>query len=128
MRFLTRWFIRYPAIILLTVFAIGFSIANRRTVLVSLDPFSESAPALGLMMPTWMLVFGTLILGMLLGGFATWTAQARTTIRKSARKRAAKREAEADTAQPETPIIAPEKKVSVLTGPARKKAQAGKSG
>lgn len=117
MKFLTRWFVRIPIMVVSAVLVIAFAIANRKPVLVSLDPFSLETPAIGLQMPLWIALFCTLMAGILLGGAATWTAQAQTSIRRSAKQRAAKREAEAAGAVHQTPIIAPEKKVSVLPAP-----------
>ena len=65
-----------------TVFiAAVIAVANRAPVRLSLDPFSDTHPALVLQMPLYLLIFAALLLGVLLGGLAVAlarTARART--------------------------------------------------
>ena len=68
----------------LAVVSIAFAVANRQTVTVSFDPFSSSAPAYAATLPLFVVVFGVLILGVLLGGFAAWIRQSKW--RRSARR------------------------------------------
>ena len=44
------------------------AVANRQTVVFSLDPFSTTFPAIAFAMPLYLLVFLTLLIGVLLGG------------------------------------------------------------
>lgn len=63
------------AAIILVPFAIvitAFAVANRHLVTVSLDPFNASAPAASVTLPLFALVFVLLILGVLIGGAASW--------------------------------------------------------
>jgi len=56
---------------------IAFAVANRRSVAVSLDPFDQGNPALSFSPPVYLLVFGVLLGGVLLGGCAAWLGQAK---------------------------------------------------
>jgi uncharacterized integral membrane protein len=91
-----------------TVATIVIAIANRHSVQLSFDPFSTAEPALALLMPLYLLLFGIFVLGVLVGGSFAWLGQGRW--RKTARQQ--KRKAynlERDLAQapaaqsPETP-------------------------
>jgi hypothetical protein len=79
------WFITGPLAVLL----IAFAIANRRPVTLSFDPFSQVAPALGVEMPLWAVAFIPLLIGVVLGGIASWTATAERRIRRAAQQREA---------------------------------------
>jgi uncharacterized integral membrane protein len=61
----------------LGIVIIAFAVANRQTVTVSLDPFSASAPAASLTLPLFALIIVLLILGVVIGGIASWLGQAR---------------------------------------------------
>lgn len=63
--------IAFPAALLLVTLAL----ANRHAVRMVLDPFRPEAPVLSLELPFYVYLFGALILGVLLGGFATWLSQ-----------------------------------------------------
>lgn len=71
LRKLTTTFVLVPLGVLLVVFAI----ANRHDVSVSLDPFGANAPSLSATMPLFMLILLMLLVGVLLGGLATWFSQ-----------------------------------------------------
>ena len=51
--------------------------ANRQTVVVSLDPFDQAHPALALALPLFALVLVLLIGGVIVGGVAAWLRQAK---------------------------------------------------
>lgn len=68
---------------------VAFAVANRQRVPVSLDPFASDAPALTVSLPLFLLILGTLIAGVIVGGGASWLRQARW------RRRARRLEAEA---------------------------------
>ncbi len=61
----------------LAVILIAFAVANRQVVTVSFDPFSSSEPAYAATLPLFVVMFGALILGILIGGFAAWLGQGR---------------------------------------------------
>lgn len=67
------------ALILIPV-AVGFAalaVANRQTVVISLDPFDHTAPALSVAIPLFALVLALLILGVAVGGMAAWARQSK---------------------------------------------------
>jgi uncharacterized integral membrane protein len=73
MRRVLAWIILAP----LAVIAILFAVANRRSVTVSLDPFSSDAPAYSVELPMFLIIFSALILGVLIGGTAVWFGRLR---------------------------------------------------
>ena len=70
---------------------LAFAIANRHFVPVGIDPFAVDNTDTALSVPLFLIVFATLILGVLLGGMATWFGQGK--------HRRAARLAKADAAQ-----------------------------
>ena len=71
----------FPAAALL----ITLAVANRHSVRLVLDPFRPDAPVLSIVLPFYGFLFGTLLIGVLLGGTATWLSQGRW--RRTARLR-----------------------------------------
>ncbi len=65
--------VAFPAAALL----ITLAIANRHAVRLVLDPFRPEAPVLSIVLPFYGFLFGTLLIGVLLGGAATWLSQGR---------------------------------------------------
>lgn len=67
------WFVLVPLCAVLIVFAL----ANRQPVTVNFNPFTAPSgtadPALGV--PLFLVIFGVLLVGVILGGIATWFAQ-----------------------------------------------------
>jgi uncharacterized integral membrane protein len=61
----------------LAVVIIAFAVANRQAVTVSFDPFSAASPAYAASLPLFAIVFAVLILGVLIGGIATWIRQSK---------------------------------------------------
>jgi hypothetical protein len=55
-----------PAIFIAGIIAV----ANRADIRLSLDPFSDTHPALVIELPLYVLLFGALLLGVILGGVA----------------------------------------------------------
>ena len=81
----------------LGVLIVALAVSNRHPVQLILDPFRPEAPALSVVLPFYAYVLGALVLGVILGGMATWFSQGRW--RKTARaqgQRAARYEAEAE--------------------------------
>jgi hypothetical protein len=67
------------ALILIPI-AVGFAalaVANRQTVVISLDPFDQASPALAVAIPLFALVLALLIFGVALGGTAAWLRQSK---------------------------------------------------
>ena len=59
----------------LAVLIIAFAVANREAVTVSFDPFSGHDPAATVTLPLFALVIALLIIGVLIGGAASWLRQ-----------------------------------------------------
>ena len=71
---LVGWFLLLPFAVVLVLFAL----ANRQVVVVGLDPFGLNAPWLpSFEMPLFAVVYAMLLIGVLLGGTATWLTQGR---------------------------------------------------
>jgi hypothetical protein len=78
------WFaIALPAAVVLVTLAV----ANRHGVRLVLDPFRPADPVLSLVLPFYAYLLGALVVGVLVGGIATWMTQAHW--RRNARRRAA---------------------------------------
>ena len=92
------------AVVLLTL-----AVANRHGVRLVLDPFRSDEPVLYLVLPFYAYLFGVLLLGIVIGGLATWVAQARW--RRTARRRAA----EARRWQAEADRLSRERQAQVAT-------------
>jgi hypothetical protein len=60
------------------VVLIGWAVANRESVVVSFDPFDPDHPAYAMTLPLYILGFAILILGVVLGGLATWLEQGKS--------------------------------------------------
>ena len=79
--------LRLPLVLLGLGVALVISLSNRGPVRFSLDPFSAETPLLAFELPLYMLIFGFLLLGVLVGGMAAWVGQQgwRKRARKGAR-------------------------------------------
>lgn len=74
------WVIGLP----LAVVLIGFAVANRTFVKVSLDPVSSQNPWFAMDLPIWSLLFAGIFIGLLIGWLAAWIGQGKW--RKAARE------------------------------------------
>jgi uncharacterized integral membrane protein len=61
----------------LAIVLIAFAVANRASVTVSIDPFNATAPGASVRLPLFALIVITLIVGVVIGGAATWLRQGR---------------------------------------------------
>jgi uncharacterized integral membrane protein len=68
----------------LTIGIIGFAVANREKVTISLDPFGPNSTAAWQTQPLFVVVIVALILGAMIGGIAAWLRQ--TKWRRIARR------------------------------------------
>jgi uncharacterized integral membrane protein len=59
----------------LAIVLIAFAVANRHAVTVSFDPFSSNDPAASVALPLFVLIILLLIVGVLIGGLASWLRQ-----------------------------------------------------
>ncbi len=74
--------IAFPLAVILT----GLAVANRQLVALNLDPLRPESPALApLQLPFFAYLLGALILGVAIGGLATWMSQSK--FRRMARVR-----------------------------------------
>lgn len=64
---------------------VTLAVANRHAVDLKLDPFNPEAPVLAISLPFFGYLFAMLILGVILGGVATWMSQGKW--RRAARNR-----------------------------------------
>lgn len=83
LRRFTWYLIAIPAALVLVTLAVS----NSHRVRFVLDPFRPENPALSLDLPFYIFMFAALIVGVVLGGIATWMAQAHW--RRLARRRGA---------------------------------------
>jgi uncharacterized integral membrane protein len=97
--------VAFPVAVLLLTLAV----ANRHGVRLVLDPFRSDEPVLFLVLPFYAYLFGVLLIGIVIGGLATWVAQARW--RRTARRRAA----EARRWQAEADRLSRERQAQVAT-------------
>jgi hypothetical protein len=68
------------------VFLVTLAVANRHAVRLVLDPFNPTDPVLAAQLPFYAYLLGMLIIGVVMGGVATWFSQGRW--RRVARARA----------------------------------------
>ena len=61
----------------LAVVFIVFAVANRHLVTLSFDPFDSTDAALGVSLPLFVVIIAFTMLGVLVGGIATWVGQRR---------------------------------------------------
>jgi len=73
MRRLLFWIVLVPLATLIILFAF----ANRTTVVGSFDPFSSQAPAAALSLPLFIVIFAAMIIGVVIGGLASFARQFR---------------------------------------------------
>jgi uncharacterized integral membrane protein len=71
----------------IAILLVTLALANRHGVGLVLDPFRPDNPVISLVLPFYVYLLGALLVGVVLGGIATWMSQARW--RRSARQRAA---------------------------------------
>ena len=82
----------------LAVILIALSVANRASVVATIDPFNSGNPALNFSIPLFAIVLAALIIGVLLGSFLTWVNQGKHRNRaklEAGRADAIRREADA---------------------------------
>lgn len=60
----------------LTIVVAAIAVANRNPVLLSFDPFNAAAPAVAFPVPLYVVMLGAALIGLVLGGWSTYLAQA----------------------------------------------------
>ena len=76
--------LKIVVLIPVAVVLIALAVANRGLTTLSFDPFGAGSPALAVTVPLFWIVFGSLAVGVLLGGCTVWLRQRR--FRKAARR------------------------------------------
>ena len=84
-------FVLIAVLLPLAIVLIALAVANRGPVSFTMDPFNPGNPALSLQAPLFVLLFAALLIGLVVGGVATWLRQGR--YRRLARQRAQEAEA-----------------------------------
>jgi len=89
MRRILGWVVLVP----LSVALIVFALANRQLTVINFNPLAapSSLDAPGIGMPLFLVIFGTLLVGVVMGGFASWLAQGRVRREKRQWQREADR-------------------------------------
>lgn len=72
-----RTFLKLLILVPLALAAVAFAVANRQGVTVSFDPFATDVPAFALSGPLFVVIILTVVVGVVLGGVATWFGQGR---------------------------------------------------
>lgn len=113
--------VAFPAAVVL----VALAVVNRHVVELVLDPFQPAAPAVTVQLPFYAYLFGALVAGVILGGFATWLSQGRW--RRAARDRsgeARKWKAEADRLTRERDADVAARRGKALAAPTDKRSAA----
>ena len=105
-RRIVGWVVLVPLCLVLIVFAL----ANRQLVVVNFNPLvpSEALTTPGVGVPLFLVLFAVLLFGVVLGGIATWFAQAPHRRDERAYRREAERlnrEVDAIRRSPALPIV-----------------------
>lgn len=105
-RRIVGWVVLVPLCLVLIVFAL----ANRQLVVVNFNPFvpSEALTTPGVGVPLFLVLFTVLLFGVILGGIATWFAQAPHRRDERNYRREAERlnrEVDAIRRSPQLPIV-----------------------
>ncbi|WP_158811975.1 LapA family protein [Beijerinckia sp. L45] len=102
-------FLKLLILVPVAVIILAFAIANRTIVSISFDPFSSAdASGAAIMAPMFVILFLTLIVGVFIGGVATWFTEG-SSRRKArvARDEAERWEDEARRLRDQGPVGAP---------------------
>lgn len=68
-------FLKALIFIPIALVVVFLSIANRASVTVSLDPFTRAAPEFYFTAPLFLIMFGAVACGVVIGGVGAWLAQ-----------------------------------------------------
>lgn len=96
---------------------IGFAVANRRFVTLSLDPFSQTAPSIYIDLPLWILFFLGIFVGLIVGWVAAWLAQGKhRKAAREARHEVIRLQTELSDARKAQPAEQPSQDITTLPG------------
>ncbi|MGO4570597.1 lipopolysaccharide assembly protein LapA domain-containing protein [Microvirga sp. 2TAF3] len=68
-------FLKALILLPIAVLIVLLAVANRSPVMLSLDPFSQDAPEFATQLPLFAIIFAAVMVGIVIGGTATWLAQ-----------------------------------------------------
>ena len=77
-------FLKALILLPIAIVVVLLAVANRVPVTLSLDPFSKDAPEFAVQLPLFAVIFAAVMVGIIIGGTASWLAQGRT---RKARRR-----------------------------------------
>jgi uncharacterized integral membrane protein len=77
-------FLKALILLPIAILIVLLAVANRTPVTLSLDPFSQDAPEFATQLPLFAVIFAAVMLGVVIGGTASWLAQGKN--RKSRRE------------------------------------------
>lgn len=102
-------FLKLLIVLPIAAVIVAFAIANRQSVTISFDPFSDpSASSAVITAPLFVLLFLLLVVGVVLGGVAHWLSQGANRRRaRIARDEAERWRDEARRLREQPPIIVP---------------------
>jgi uncharacterized integral membrane protein len=90
-------FLKGLVLLPVAILVVLLAVANRAPVTLSLDPFSQEAPEFSAQVPLFAVIFAAVMLGVVIGGTATWLSQSRHRQgRRHARREARHLREEAD--------------------------------
>ena len=112
-------FVKYVILFAIAVVLLPLAVTNRHTVSLSLNPFDPQDPRLTIPdIPLFWVIFASLLIGIILGGFGAWARQGRW--RKEARvkrREADKWHKEADQLRDMQATAQPSSNLKGLAGP-----------
>lgn len=102
-------FLKLVIVLPIAAVIVAFAIANRQTVSISFDPFSDpSASSAVIAAPLFILLFVVLVVGTFLGGVAAWLSQGGNRRRaRVARDEAERWREEARRLREQPPLVVP---------------------
>lgn len=103
-----RKFLSVLILVPLAIILMMFAVANRHSITVSFDPFDTVDPAFKQAVPLYVLIFGLVGLGVLVGGISSWLKQHKWRARaRRAEAEARELRARLDALEPRRPMPVP---------------------
>lgn len=72
-----RKIVSFIILVPLAALIVVFAVANRAPVTIALDPLAGEPPLISASVPLFLVVLATLIVGVIIGGVASWSRQGR---------------------------------------------------
>ncbi len=77
-------FLKALILLPIAILVVLLAVANRAPVTLSLDPFSQTEPEFAMQLPLFAVIFAAVMVGVLIGGMASWLSQGKN--RKAGRR------------------------------------------